>query len=141
MRLILNLLVGVVLLSLAGQVELSWLRDETPKPLDRILPKSRGQVFPKPQSQITTDTQHRLDEHNFEFQFARGSHVCDVLSLAFNRYYKIIFRPHEKTRLSRQFESLELHQDHRESFLKRVIVDVKEPCQDYPSLESDESCS
>lgn len=119
------------------------------KHVNKILPKSRGRPFPQPQVYMSTDTQHVLDERAFAFQYVAGSVVCELLSSAFNRYYKIIFRPQSLDYMRRVsvkkvvnhklFESNGPHAK-ANSLLKRVVVNVREPCEDYPSLESDESC-
>lgn len=124
--------------------------------LHRVLPKSRGKPFPKPQTHITTDNQHFLDERAFSFQYVHGSVVCDLLSTAFNRYYKIIFRPQNLEivksqgstirKIARELSSNKLNtknklpKKHSVSILKRVLVNIQLPCEDYPNLESDESC-
>jgi hypothetical protein len=104
-----------------------------------------GQPFPKPQSISQTNVLHYLEARAFAFQYAPGSVVCDLLSNAFNRYYKIIFNSNQhatrisdkKYRKTRQVGSIPADA----SILKRVTVNIHSPCEDYPSLESDESCN
>ena len=115
--------------------------------LHHILPKSRGRPFPQPQSYISTETQHTLDERAFAFQYVQGSVVCDLLSSAFNRYYKIIFKPQNfnyarGVSVQKMVKNMMHHKEKnlKEPILKRVVVNVRQPCVDYPSLESDESC-
>ena len=96
--------------------------------------RGQGKPFPKPQSYLTTDTVHYLDERAFSFQYVQGSVVCDLLSSAFNRYYKIIFQ-HFSNKPNRN-----KNQNVKDSLLKRVVVNVHQPCENYPSLDSDESC-
>lgn len=112
-----------------------------------IVPKSRGEPFPKPQYYVTSDTQHYLDGRGFSFSFAQNSQICEVLSIAFNRYYKIIFQPHNyeiienKSLVKKRRRPKTEHFDKlKKSLLESVFVNVHEPCEDYPSLESDESC-
>ena len=116
--------------------------------LSRIHSKSRGRPFPLPQTFIPGDIQRHLDERKFVFQYARHSHVCDVVTIGFNRYHKIIFRPHE-TEIRQLFGNSDVYfkqahnkprNDSPSNELTRLIVNVKEPCEEYPSLESDESC-
>lgn len=119
-------------------VQLVYLSSLIGSNLGRVVSKSRGQPFPRPQSHVSVDTQNRLDTREFLFVYARDSSACDLLSDAFNRYYKIIFggshRP--QTRFSRSTDK-----NDNKKLLKRVIVSVEEPCEKkYPSLESDESC-
>ena len=112
--------------------------------------KTSGRPFPKPQSQILTDIQQILDEKDFSFQYGKSSVVCDLLNLAFNRFYKIIFRPETYDKRSdsvtNRVRKLNIPIKKNKNIigqarlLKRVIVNVQMPCEDYPSLESDESC-
>ena len=100
-----------------------------------------------PQS-ITTGTDlHSLDARAFSFQYAETSQVCELLTAAFNRYYKIIFLPEnyeiienkkfvKKVKSNRKSPKTAVS----DSLLKRIVVNVQEPCEDYPSLDSDESC-
>lgn len=123
-------------------------KEQREKHLRHILPKSRGRPFPQPQYYVSTDTQHVLDERAFAFQYASGSVVCEILSSAFNRYYKIIFQPQlldfargvRRARLVNKPNPSSRSHPNRASLLKRVLVNIKTPCEDYPSLESDESC-
>jgi hypothetical protein len=107
-----------------------------------------GQPLPKPQSLSQSDTLHYLDAPAFAFQYAPGSVVCDLLSNAFNRYYKIIFHPgqndNKPTGVSRNSEHKSRQarpMPKNANILKRLAVNVRSPCEDYPSLESDESCN
>lgn len=104
-------------------------------------PRGRGKPLPLPQTYISTETQHFLDARNFIFEFVKGSSVCDVVNLAFYRYHKIIFRPDEafSVRKIKQNKVKSLKRD--PSLLKRLLVNIQSPCEDYPSLESDESYS
>jgi len=123
------------------------------KNLGDIVPKTPGTPFPKPQSQIVTDTQQILDEKEFSFQYGKSSVVCDLLNLAFNRFYKIIFRPQsydmrgdgvsmdQVKKLHRKNKEIKENIMNQARLLKRVIINVQMPCEDYPSLESDESCN
>jgi hypothetical protein len=122
------------------------------KNLEDIVSKTPGTPFPKPQSQIVTDTQQILDQKDFSFQYGKSSVVCDLLNLAFNRFYKIIFRPqsydikgdgvliNQVKKLHRQNKETKENTINQARLLKRVIINVQMPCEDYPSLESDESC-
>ena len=110
----------------------------------KIVPKTPGRPFPKPQSQVITDVQQLLDEKNFSFQYGKGSVVCDVLSVAFKRYYDIIFRPQNIAtnvrKIARSHKDSETKINPKASLIKKVTMNVQEPCEDYPSLDSDESC-
>ena len=113
-----------------------------------ITEKAPGQPFPKPQIYVTRETQHKIDQKNFSFQYVKGSVTCDLLSVAFNRYYKLIFQPqtyeiNENVRRVRKLTKSNLKNieiEPNEVAVDRVIVNVEQPCEQYPSLESDESC-
>ena len=114
----------------------------------KFLNLNSGTPFPMPQQFVQTSTQHFLDSRAFSFQHVPGSVVCDLLSTAFNRYYKIIFRPNQyetaKNVVNLRNSDTKRNQKNnrlKSSLLKRVQVKVLLPCEDYPSLESDESCN
>ena len=103
------------------------------------VPKYTGRPLPMPQSYISTPTQHKIDERNFNFQFVKGSIVCDVVTLAFYRYHKIIFRPSELFNVKKLKNVKSVKGKSGSSQLKTMYVNIHSPCEDYPSLESDES--
>ncbi|RNA19155.1 beta-hexosaminidase subunit alpha-like [Brachionus plicatilis] len=98
--------------------------------LKNVVPITKGQVFPKPQMQISFGTQNILNKNEFRFEYVKGSQICDVVSIAFKRYYKIIF----DSRLLRQTNRIK-----NVSSIKKLTLMVHEPCELYPNLESDES--
>jgi hexosaminidase len=113
-----------------------------------IVSKTPGRPFPKPQSQVITDIQQILDEKEFSFQYDTGSNECDLLSVAFDRYYRIIFRPQEydisgtgKSNVKKIHHPNKNEKKANENAkeIKRALVYVKLPCEEYPTLESDES--
>jgi hypothetical protein len=110
-----------------------------------------GQPLPKPKSISQTPNQRYLDVRTFSFRHASDSVVCELISVAFNRYYKTIFfaeqyaneisggrskinkiKHRNKLGLLKKYSELEK--------LQQVTVKVNMPCEDYPSLDSDESC-
>ena len=113
----------------------------------RLTPKAPGTPTPLPQIYTTLPTQHVLDERAFSFQYMAGSVVCNMLSSAFNRYYKIIFRPQEyeinegRSNRVKPFVKSQKSASNRTHLgvLKRVVINIKNPCENYPSLDSDES--
>jgi hypothetical protein len=113
-----------------------------------ITEKAPGQPFPKPQIFVTQETQHKIDQRNFSFQYVKVSATCDLLSVAFNRYYKLIFQPqtyeiNENVRRVRKLTKRNMKNvqiEPNDVAVDRVIVNVEQPCEEYPSLESDESC-
>jgi hypothetical protein len=102
--------------------------------------KLLGKPVPMPQTYITSDSQHYLDEQEFSFKFIKDSVVCDVVNLAFYRYHRIIFRPEENFQVKR-VKRHHMSPAKKANLLKNVLVKVALPCEDYPSLESDESYS
>ena len=100
--------------------------------LKNVVPITKGQVFPKPQMQIIYDEQNLLDKSEFRFEYTKESQICDVVSNAFSRYYKIIFG----SRLMREKQPII-----NLPSIKKLTVMVHVPCELYPSLESDESCN
>ena len=112
-----------------------------------ITPKSPGQPWPLPQSMITGTNIYSIDARAFSFQYAETSQTCDILTNAFNRYYKIIFLPQnydiienknfvKKVKTNKKPKTENLFDGN----LKRLVVNVQQPCEDYPNLDSDESC-
>jgi hypothetical protein len=116
-----------------------------------------GEVWPKPQSIKTTNQQFSLHPDTFNFVVNETSEKCDLLTNAFVRYYKIIFYPH--TYLSSILHSSTSKTDdnmHRPRLktvsrkklfnsndipvLKDLYVNVEQPCDQWPHLESNESC-
>ena len=117
--------------------------------------KAPGSVFPKPQVQSLSDEQHRLNGHSFSFVYKNGSVECSLLREAFDRIYRIIFKPyeyaaslnkHERVRKSKMPSKhseplLNGHfKDGDDVVLNTLEVNIDEACEDYPNLESDESC-
>jgi hypothetical protein len=113
--------------------------------------KINGRPVPLPQIYTATDYQYYMNPYEFKFQFVKGSYVCDVTTLAFNRYHKLIFNPHEyeivtnrrvvqKRPVNRKKILNQMVSDDQ-GLLKELLVLVAEPCEEYPTLESDESCN
>ena len=110
------------------------------KPSKKNSYKALGKPVPMPQTYITSDSQHFLDEQEFSFKFVKDSVVCDVINLAFYRYHRIIFRPEENFQV-RRIKRNHMSSVNKANLLKNVLVNVVLPCEDYPTLESDESYS
>ena len=112
--------------------------------------KINGRPVPLPQIYTATESQYYLNPSEFKFQFVKGSYVCDVTTLAFNRYHRLIFNPHEYEIVTNrrvvqkrpQNRKLMLNQKFSDGqgSVKELLVRVAEPCEEYPTLESDESC-
>jgi hypothetical protein len=112
-----------------------------------VVAKSPGKPWPLPQSMISGTNVYSLDSRAFSFQYAETSQVCQLLTTAFNRYYKIIFLPEnyeivENKNFVKRNKKRKSRPDKIQdgSLLKRIIVNVQQACEDYPTLDSDESC-
>ena len=106
--------------------------------------KASGKPVPMPQNYITTNEQHFIDEQNFMFKYLDDSNVCDVVTLAFYRYHKIIFRPNELFQVRKMHNNNYNNEMNNKKVkqldaLTHVLVNIQSPCEEYPSLESDES--
>lgn len=108
--------------------------------------QTKGRPVPLPQIYNTSDSQSFLNHREFAFVYEKDSVICDVVTLALDRYANIIFEPHlyeiNKNRPNR-VRKIETEQRRefrdQESMLKKLLVNVQQPCEDYPKLESDES--
>jgi hexosaminidase len=111
---------------------------------------SVGQAWPKPQSIQTTPQQFALDSRAFHFLVNSTSQSCDLLTSALDRYYKLIFFPQLYLNhiLSPELEFNEKQHKPKGALadlsdaspLKRLNIHIQQPCDQWPSLESDESC-
>ena len=109
-----------------------------------------GEPWPKPQSIQPTPDQLAVHPAAFHFIVNATGQTCDLLTSALDRYFRLIFFP--KTYLShilhpaRRIDPVEFKLKKSLSdledtpLLKRLNVYVKQPCERYPNLESDESC-
>ncbi|CAF0787394.1 unnamed protein product [Adineta steineri] len=110
-----------------------------------------GQPWPKPQTIKTTSQQYAVHPSAFHFMVNSTSQSCDLLTSAFDRYYRIIFFPQtylnhildpELAKHEKQIEpKISLADLQDATLLKRLNVHIAQPCEQYPSLESDESYS
>ena len=105
---------------------------------------------PLPQVYKTTEKQFSLDVENFKFKFLKSSYICDVTKLAFTRYHKIIFTPEsynivqDSARSIRKLGKFSLNRNQNVTDLtpiNHLSVHILNPCEKYPTLESDESCN
>jgi hypothetical protein len=110
-----------------------------------------GNPMPMPQVYEKSSSLHSLNSHEFSFGFAKNSFTCDLTILAFNRYHKIIFNPLEyaigektfsKEKKKRTLNTSKTISRERNN-LKKLLVNINQPCKsnEYPSLDSDESCN
>ena len=114
------------------------------------VPKSTGYPLPRPQSWAASNNQFRLDSFNFSFEFnEKSSASCDLLTDAADRYYKIIFDPtnyeivkghSNKARRVLRPNKSNIKNHANEELISKMIIMVNGPCEDYPNLDTDESC-
>lgn len=109
-----------------------------------------GEPWPKPQSIQTTPQRFAILPSTFHFLINETSQSCDLLTSAFDRYYTIIFFP--QTYLSHilrspptpptNYRMIKKNSSNlaNASFLMDLSVYIEQPCDEWPSLESNESC-
>jgi hypothetical protein len=112
---------------------------------------SVGEPWPKPQSIQTTAQQFAVHPDAFNFMINSTSQTCDLLTSALDRYFKLIFFPQSYLNyiLNPESANNEMKPTPKKSLadlrdtpvLKRLNVYVQQPCDQYPSLESNESCN
>jgi len=111
-----------------------------------LVGNTKGRPVPLPQVYTTSNEQTLFDHKAFSFQYSKDSVVCDVVTLAFDRYSKIMFEPqlYQINKGQRPVRKIKFKQNQKElvsgeDLLKLMTVNVNEPCEEYPALESDES--
>jgi hypothetical protein len=112
---------------------------------------SVGEPWPKPQSIQTTAQQFAVHPDAFHFMVNSTSQTCDILTSALDRYFRLIFFPQSYLNyiLRPQSAENEIKQTPKKSLadlcdtpiLKRLNVYIQQPCDQYPTLESNESCN
>ena len=113
----------------------------------RVEQSKYGSVVPKPQFFQAYENQFYINPILFSFALSAESQTCDLIWLAFKRYYNIIFNPqnyeiisNEKKVTKLRKPDLDLHIKDEDQILTQLMVTVIQPCEKYPTLESDESC-
>ena len=109
-----------------------------------------GEVWPKPQSVQTGSQQIAVHPDAFHFLVNATGQTCDLLTNALDRYFRLIFYPQTYLNyvLNPKSAKDEMKPTLKKSLadlrdapiLKRLNVYVQQPCDQYPSLESNESC-
>lgn len=91
-----------------------------------------GSVWPKPQSQTTTEQVFMLDPMNFRFQYASNSVKCELIDEAFRRYEKIIIDAAKYAKL--KFLS-------PDEIIPNLVVKINSPCKEgsFPSADMNEA--
>ncbi len=110
---------------------------------------SVGEPWPKPQSVQTTAQQFAIHPAVFHFSVNSTSQTCDLLTSALDRYYRLIFFPQTYLNYILNPGSVNNQTEHipkinlaglRAPLLESLNVYIQQPCDQYPSLESNESC-
>ena len=106
-----------------------------------------GQPWPKPQTIHTTAQQFVIQPAAFHFLVDPTSQTCDLLTSALDRYYKLIFYPQTYLDyvLNQTSTKKDIPRKPKKSLadvplLPRLTVRIDTACDQYPSLESNESC-
>ena len=109
---------------------------------------SVGSPWPLPASITTTADFQQIDAVLFHFNVT--SYSCDILELAFIRYFDIIFhgQPYHEKYGGVHVSRMEQRDDQQLLFkprmsdngLKSLDVALTHECEKWPSLEMDESC-
>ena len=114
------------------------------------LQQTKGEPWPMPQSIQTSNQRQVLQPNGFQFVKNDTSQTCDILTGAFDRYYQSIFFSHSY--FSYLLGSPSLPPSNKNKFkhrtsnisaisvLEKLYVYVQQPCDQWPSLESNESC-
>ena len=101
-----------------------------------------GQPWPAPKEMNSTSQVFGIDAYNFFFRDPKG---CEILEDAFVRYQKLIFEPGSRAkRAALKFQPWRAltSQKLKAGMVSSLMVNVIKPClaDEFPSLESDESC-
>lgn len=109
-----------------------------------------GEVWPKPQSMSSTTQEYLINRDSFELTMNETSARCDLLTNALNRYYSIIFDPFKY--ISSFLHSNSFYFKYRNEInqsrsnvsdiplLKQLFVYVQNECEQWPNIQSNESC-
>jgi hexosaminidase len=96
-----------------------------------------GTVLPLPQKIMQTPTQHVIAKGSFHFETTADTEPCELLRIAFDRYYKIIFNSPSSSQI--RFNNNYNQFNSQKVIINRCVVRLeKNGCQQYPILESNE---
>ncbi len=110
-----------------------------------------GQPWPLPQSMQITAQQYAIHPAAFHFLVNQSSQTCDLLTSALDRYYRLTFFP--QTYFDHIFNPKSINKQKEPKLkkclddlrdvpmLKQLNVFIQQPCDQYPTLESNESCN
>ena len=110
--------------------------------LVQVQDKTQGVPWPMPQSMVMSNTTYFLDGERFRF-VATGSLTtegCDLLQMAFQRYYKMLFDDFYFEAMGQQneFGRMSIYKEY--SPVRQLSVSVSGTCEKMPYLHMDESC-
>ena len=89
-----------------------------------------GEPWPQPQFIHTTTQRFSIPHQTFQFLITESSERCDLLTSAFVRYYHTIFFAASPPSSHKAHDSID-----------RLLVSITQPCDEWPSLRSNESCN
>ncbi len=112
---------------------------------------TNGEPWPMPQSMDRFSERVSVHPDSFHFLYDEISQQCDVLTNAFDRYYKLIFYPETywNDLLEEPIQKKKIFRENiRKKFLnlddtillKSLNVIIRQKCEQWPTFESDESC-
>jgi hypothetical protein len=114
-------------------------------PVSETVTASRASPWPMPAKYITYPISQTIDAANFQFRTI-GAYSCDLVEAAYVRYYRIIFggpRSSDRDSDTRQGSNDVLkfwRMKRPNSALSYLDVDLANECEEWPSLNMDESC-
>lgn len=91
-----------------------------------------GSPWPLPRNMTTSQFQYQVYADNFKFMVDAGTPSCDIIIQAFARYKVITFGPQSETLKFRR-------RPNKKNAINQLTVHYDKPCDQYLSLESDES--
>lgn len=112
--------------------------------------RTLGQPWPLPQSMQMTAQQYAIHPAVFHFLVNQSSQTCDLLTNALDRYYRITFFPQTYFNYIFHPESIDKQKESKLKanlndlrdvpMVERLTIFIQQPCDQYPTLESNESC-
>lgn len=105
--------------------------------------QTQGEVWPKPQQQITDKSYWVLHPTSFPLTYVGKD--CVLVAEAIQRYQTIILRPSRgeqrlNTNRNVQQDNLKLQDENSFGILKSTVVYLDGPCENWPHLDMDEKC-
>ncbi|XP_035437543.2 beta-hexosaminidase subunit beta [Spodoptera frugiperda] len=111
----------------------------------QLYPPTEGEVWPKPQQQITEQTYFKLSPS--VFKFTEKGETCEILKNAIERYATVLRRLHnivwinlKKTWKHAEPRQVDTNPDFKGT-LEELQINLRRPCEDYPHMDMDENYS